>query len=182
MPKTLGEVPSKLSEFHPLRVSVRIHFVLSAARSSPGGQKPRQQSFTLNGEVKSILPPELVCRKFCRAETRSRHRTLPVLLPFVSSLSSLPCLNLQKNLLESRRSQGRILWCKEAVSVRQMAFHIPWGTVSKQPTQMYNFGTNMNHQADTSPSHSKISGQTSQYIPQIPRGRRGVGRRKTGRT
>lgn len=78
--------------------------------------------------------------------------------------------------MEFRRSQGRILWCKEAVSVRQMAFHIPWGTVSKQPTQMYNLGTNMNHQPDTSPSHSKISGQTSQCVPQIQGGRRGVGK------
>lgn len=59
-----------------------------------------------------------------------------------------------------------------------MAFHIPWGTTSKQPTQMYNFGTNMNHQPDTSPSHSKISGQTSQYVPQIQGVRRGVGKGK----
>lgn len=44
---------------------------------------------------------------------------------------------------------------------------------------MYNLGTNMNHQPDTSPSHSKISGQTSQYIPQIQGGRRGVGKEKT---
>lgn len=36
----------------------------------------------------------------------------------------------------------------------------------------------MNHQPDTSPSHSKISEQTSQYIPQIQGGRRGVGKGK----
>lgn len=36
----------------------------------------------------------------------------------------------------------------------------------------------MNHQPDTSPSHSKISGQTSQYIPQTQGGRRGVGKGK----
>lgn len=82
-------------------------------------------------------------------------------------------------MLEFRRNQGRILWSKEAVSVRQMVFHIPWGTVSKQPTQMYNLGTNMNHQPDTSPSHSKISAQTSQCVPQIQGGRRGVGKGET---
>lgn len=60
-----------------------------------------------------------------------------------------------------------------------MAFHIPRGTVSKQPTQMYNLGTNMNHQPDTSPSHSKISEQTSQCVPQIQGGRRGVGKGET---
>ena len=34
----------------------------------------------------------------------------------------------------------------------------------------------MNHQPDTSPSHSKISEQTSQYVPQIQGGRGGVGK------
>ena len=44
---------------------------------------------------------------------------------------------------------------------------------------MYNLGTNMNHQPDTSPSHSKISRQTSQCIPQSQGGKRGVGKGKT---
>lgn len=78
-----------------------------------------------------------------------------------------PWLNSWESLLVFGISQAIILWGKEAVFVRQMVFHIPWGTVPKQPTQMYNLGTNMNHQPDTSPSHSKISRQTSQYVPQI---------------
>ena len=91
-------------------------------------------------------------------------------------LSFSLCLDSRESLLEFRSSQGRIPWCKEAVSGRQMAFHIPWGAGSKQPTQIHNLGTNMNHQPDTSPSHSKISGQTSQYGPQIQGGKRGVGK------
>lgn len=82
---------------------------------------------------------------------------------------------LKGGLLEFRGTRGRIPWCKEAILVRQMAFHIPWGAVSKQPTQMRNSGTNMNHQPDTSPCHSRISGPSSQCITQIQGEGRGLG-------
>lgn len=107
MPKTLGEVPSKLSEFHPLRVSVRIHFVLSAARSSPGGQKPRQQSFTLNGEVKSILPPGVSMQEVlpCRDQIQTPNSARAAPLCFFPFFFTLP--KLTEELARIQKKPGK---------------------------------------------------------------------------
>lgn len=159
---------------------------LSCCRHSQWAES-KSTSITLYVDVTKHLPPVLAGvpgglvlpgKQGLGPDTKTPSMLLSFVFFFLFFLSSLPCLNSQKSLREFRKSQGRILWGKEAVSGRQMAFHIPWGTVSKQPTQMYNLGTNMNHQPDTSSSHSKISGQTSQYVPQIQGGKRGVGKGK----
>lgn len=107
--------------------------------------------------------PHLLSMWARRADTRLLPIQILSSLVFFS-FSPLPCnpvalTQTGESLLDSEEARKRSQLQRRSFSERQMAFHIPWGTVSKQPVQIWLRNKHESPTRHQSQSQQKVVGR-----------------------